>query len=63
LTISRGARDARRLGCAHTVAAVLGEHFHGPLRLDLADLSHVDVAGMRALRGSAGQRLVISPCL
>jgi anti-anti-sigma regulatory factor len=60
-------RDALRLageldfGCAQTVSEVLDAHFRGPLRLDLADLSYVDVAGMRALRGRKGQRLIISP--
>jgi ABC-type transporter Mla MlaB component len=60
-------RDALRLageldfGCAQTVSDVLDAHFHGPLRLDLADLSYVDVAGMRALRGRTGQRLTIFP--
>jgi anti-anti-sigma regulatory factor len=60
-------RDVLRLageldfGCAQTVSDVLDAHFHGPLRLDLADLSYVDVAGMRALRGRKGQRLTISP--
>jgi ABC-type transporter Mla MlaB component len=59
--------DALRLageldfGCAQTVSEVLGAQFPGPLRLDLADLSYVDVAGMRALRGRKGQRLIISP--
>jgi STAS domain-containing protein len=43
------------------VSEVLDAHFHGPLRLDLANLSYVDVAGMRALRGRRGQRLTISP--
>lgn len=43
------------------MSEVLDEHFHGPLRLDLADLSYVDVAGMRALRGHKGQRLTIGP--
>lgn len=47
--------------CAETVSAVLEEHFSGPLRLDLADLVYVDVAGMRALRGGNGRRLVIGP--
>jgi ABC-type transporter Mla MlaB component len=61
------AHDALRLageldfGCAQTVSDVLDAYFHGPLRLDLADLSYVDVAGMRALRGRKGQRLTISP--
>jgi ABC-type transporter Mla MlaB component len=60
-------RDALRLageldfGCAQTVSDVLDAHFHGPLRLDLADLSYVDVAGMRALRGRKGQQVTISP--
>lgn len=47
-------------GCSDTVAEVLGTHFHGDLRLDLADLSYVDVAGMRALRGRTGQSLTIA---
>jgi anti-anti-sigma factor len=46
-------------GCATALADVLDAHFHGPLRLDLADLSYVDVAGMRALRGRKGQALTI----
>jgi ABC-type transporter Mla MlaB component len=60
-------RDALRLsgeldfGCAQTLSDVLDAHFHGPLRLDLADLSYVDVAGMRALRGRRGQPLTIAP--
>jgi ABC-type transporter Mla MlaB component len=60
-------RDALRLAgeldfdCAQSVSDVLDAHFHGPLRLDLADLNYVDVAGMRALRGRKGQRLTISP--
>jgi ABC-type transporter Mla MlaB component len=59
--------DALRLageldfGCAQTLSDVLDAHFPGPLRLDLADLSYVDVAGMRALRGRRGQRLTIAP--
>jgi anti-anti-sigma factor len=44
-------------GSAPAVAEVLDAHYHGELRLDLADLSFVDVAGMRALRGRKGQRL------
>jgi hypothetical protein len=48
-------------GCAQTLADVLDAHFHGPLRLDLADLQFVDVAGMRALRGRTGQRVTIIP--
>jgi anti-anti-sigma regulatory factor len=46
--------------CASTLADVLGAHFHGPLPLDLADVSYVDVSGMRALRGGTGQQLVIA---
>jgi anti-anti-sigma regulatory factor len=59
--------DALRLageldfGCAQTVSEVLDAESQGPLRLDLADLTYVDVAGMRALRGRKGQRLTISP--
>jgi ABC-type transporter Mla MlaB component len=45
---------------APAVGEVLAAHFHGPLRLDLADLSFVDVAGMRALRGRTGQPLAIA---
>jgi ABC-type transporter Mla MlaB component len=60
-------RDALRLAgeldfdSAQAVLDVLDAHFHGPLRLDLADLTYVDVAGMRALRGRKGQRLTIIP--
>jgi hypothetical protein len=67
LAAARDRRGALRLageldfGCAQTVSEVLDAHFDGPLRLDLADLSYVDVAGMRALRGHKGQRLTISP--
>jgi ABC-type transporter Mla MlaB component len=59
------ASDALRLAgeldfdCAPAVSDVLAAHFHGPLRLDLADLSFVDVAGMRALRGRTGQPVAI----
>jgi anti-anti-sigma regulatory factor len=45
--------------CSQTLAEVLGGHFYGPLRLDLADLAYIDVAGMRALRGRTGQDLLI----
>jgi anti-anti-sigma regulatory factor len=45
--------------CSQTLADVLDGHFHGPLRLDLAELTYVDVAGMRALRGRTGQELLI----
>lgn len=65
------ARDRRRgalrlageldFGCAQTVSEVLDAYFHGPLKLDLADLSYIDVAGMRALRRRKEQRLIISP--
>jgi ABC-type transporter Mla MlaB component len=60
------ARDELRLSgeldfaCAQTVSDVLDAHFPGPLRVDLADLSYVDVAGMRALRGHTGRRLIIT---
>jgi ABC-type transporter Mla MlaB component len=47
-------------GCAEAVAGVLDAHYHGTLRLDLADLGYVDVAGLRALRGKKGQRLAIT---
>jgi anti-anti-sigma regulatory factor len=46
-------------GCAETVAGMLHAHYHGTLWLDLADLDYVDVAGLRALRGKNGQRLMI----
>jgi ABC-type transporter Mla MlaB component len=45
---------------ADTLAGVLAAHFHGDLRLDLADLEYVDVAGMRALRGRVGQPIQIT---
>jgi ABC-type transporter Mla MlaB component len=57
--------DALRLAgeldfdCAPAVSDVLAAHFHGPLRLDLTDLTFVDVAGMRALRGRTGQPVAI----
>jgi anti-anti-sigma factor len=44
---------------AGDLSAVLAAHFHGPLRLDLADLSFVDAVGLRALRGRSGQRVTI----
>jgi ABC-type transporter Mla MlaB component len=47
-------------GCAEALAGVLDAHYHGTLRLDLADLVYVDVAGLRALRGKNGQRLTIT---
>ncbi len=46
-------------GSAPALAETLDRHFHGPLRLDLADLDFVDVAGMRALRGEVGRELLI----
>jgi len=46
--------------CADALAGVLDAHYHGTLRLDLADLGYVDVAGLRALRGKRGQRLTIT---
>jgi ABC-type transporter Mla MlaB component len=45
--------------CCASLVGVLDAHFHGKLRLDLTDLSFVDVAGMRALRGRTGQPLEI----
>jgi anti-anti-sigma regulatory factor len=45
---------------APAVSDVLSSHFDGPLRLDLADLSYVDVAGMRALRGRPARRLTLA---
>jgi ABC-type transporter Mla MlaB component len=45
---------------APAIGEVLAAHFPGPLRLDLADVSFVDVAGMRALRGRTGQTLTIT---
>jgi ABC-type transporter Mla MlaB component len=45
---------------ADDLATVLDEHFSGPRRLDLADLSYVDVSAMRALRGRSGQPLTIA---
>jgi anti-anti-sigma regulatory factor len=47
-------------GCAEVVAGALDAHYHGTLRLDLADLAYVDVAGLRALRGKKGQHLSIT---
>jgi anti-anti-sigma regulatory factor len=46
--------------CAEAVAAVLDAHYHGTLRLDLAELGYVDLDGLRALRGKKGQRLTIT---
>jgi ABC-type transporter Mla MlaB component len=47
-------------GCATALAEVLDGHHHGTLRLDLADLRYVDVAGLRALRGKKGERMAIT---
>jgi len=38
----------------------LDANVHGPLRVDLADVAFADVAGMRALRGSRHQQLMIA---
>jgi ABC-type transporter Mla MlaB component len=46
--------------CADVVAGVLDAHFHGGLRVDLADVSYADVTGLRALRGREGQTLTIA---
>jgi ABC-type transporter Mla MlaB component len=46
--------------CAGTLADLLGADFDRELRLDLADLRFVDVAGMRALRPRVGQLLSIA---
>jgi anti-anti-sigma regulatory factor len=46
--------------CADAVAGVLDAHYHGTLRLDLADLSYVDLDGLRALRGTKGQQLTLT---
>jgi ABC-type transporter Mla MlaB component len=45
---------------ADDLSVLLDEHFQAPRRLDLADLSFVDVSGMRALRGNADQPLAIA---
>jgi ABC-type transporter Mla MlaB component len=45
---------------AEALSAVLDAHYHGTLRLDLADLGYVDVAGLRALRGKKGQQVEIT---
>jgi anti-anti-sigma regulatory factor len=44
---------------ADALAAVLDAHYHGELRFDLEDLTYVDVAGMRALRGRKRQRITL----
>jgi anti-anti-sigma factor len=45
---------------AANVAAVVDERGQGPIRLDLADLEFVDVAGLRALRGTQDQPITIT---
>jgi ABC-type transporter Mla MlaB component len=45
--------------CAEGVADVVGAEFRRPLQVDLADLSFIDVAGLRALRGGATGGLTI----
>ena len=47
-------------GSADALADVLAAHFHGELRLDLADLEYVDISGMRALRGRVGRPIHIT---
>jgi hypothetical protein len=46
--------------CADAVAGALDAHYHGDLRLDLADVGFADVSGMRALPGRKGQALTIN---
>ena len=46
--------------CAQSLADVLDTHFHGERRFDLADVTFVDVAGMRALRGRPDRTLTIT---
>ena len=45
---------------AATVAAVIDERCDGPICLDLADLDFIDVAGLRALRGTADHAIAIA---
>ncbi len=45
---------------AANVAAVIDERGDGPIRLDLADLEFVDVAGLRALRGTQDHPITIA---
>ena len=45
---------------AATVAAVIDERFDGPVRFDLAELEFVDVAGLRALRGTTDHPIAIA---
>jgi ABC-type transporter Mla MlaB component len=46
--------------CADALASVLDAHLDEPMRLELAELRYVDVAGMRAMRGRTGRRLTIT---
>jgi anti-anti-sigma regulatory factor len=45
---------------ADVVAGVLDRHFAGDIRLDLADIEFIDVAGMRSLRGGRGRAPTIN---
>jgi ABC-type transporter Mla MlaB component len=45
--------------CAASVTELLRGYYHGDVSVDLADLSYVDVTGLRALRPSAGHKLRI----
>jgi anti-anti-sigma factor len=45
---------------AATVAGVIDERCDGPICLDLADLDFVDVAGLRALRGTKDRPIAIA---
>ena len=45
---------------AATIAAVIDEQCDRPIRLDLADLDFVDVAGLRALRGTNHHPITIA---
>ena len=45
---------------AASVAAVIDARFDGPICLDLAELEFVDVAGLRALRGTHDQPITIT---
>jgi anti-anti-sigma regulatory factor len=47
------------LECAPALAGVVGADGLDPVPLDLADVSFVDVSGMRALRGGAVRPLAI----
>jgi ABC-type transporter Mla MlaB component len=45
--------------CAAAVGDTIDAHFHGRLKLDLADVRFLDVAGLRALRGRTRQAITI----